>query len=102
MKSQEIIIPNKTVTRRIYLIRDQKVMLDRDLAELYEVETKRLKEQVRRNRYRFPKLFMFELTTDEYTSLRSQIAILKRGKHSKYPPFSFTEHGILMLSGVLK
>jgi len=101
MKSEEIIIPNENITNRIYSIRGQKVMLDRDLAALYGVETKRLKEQVRRNRYRFPKLFMFELTTDEYTVLRSQIATLKRGRHSKYPPFAFTEHGILMLSGVL-
>ncbi|MCF6348482.1 MAG: ORF6N domain-containing protein [Flavobacteriaceae bacterium] len=101
MISQEIIIPNDTITSRIYLVRGQKVMLDRDLAELYGVETKRLKEQVRRNINRFPKIFMFELTTDEYTALRSQIAPLKRGRHSKYLPFAFTEHGILMLSSVL-
>ncbi len=101
MKSQEIIIPNETITSKIYLIRGQNVMLDRDLAKLYEVETKRLKEQVRRNINRFPKPFMFELTTDEYTALRSQIATLKRGRHSKYPPFAFTEHGILMLSSIL-
>ncbi len=101
MKSEEIIIPNETIASKIYLIRNQKIMLDRDLAELYGVETKRLKEQVRRNINRFPKSFMFELTTDEYTALRSQIATLKRGRHSKYPPFAFTEHGILMLSSVL-
>ncbi|MDP3944844.1 MAG: ORF6N domain-containing protein [Lutibacter sp.] len=76
-------------------------MLDKDLAELYNVETKRLKEQVRRNIDRFPAFFMFELTTEEYAALRSQIATLKRGRHSKYPPFVFTEHGILMLSSVL-
>ena len=76
-------------------------MLDRDLAELYGVETKRLKEQVRRNIARFPEDFMFELTKDEYQALRSQIATLKRGQHSKYAPFAFTEHGVLMLSSVL-
>jgi len=76
-------------------------MLDRDLAELYGVETKRLKEQVRRNIERFPEDFMFELTKDEYQALRSQFATLKRGQHLKYAPFAFTEHGVLMLSSVL-
>lgn len=76
-------------------------MLDKDLASLYGVETKRLKEQVRRNINRFPKSFMFEITPDEHAVLRSQIATLKRGRHSKYLPFAFTEHGILMLSNVL-
>ena len=77
-------------------------MLDKDLAELYGVETKRLKEQVRRNIERFPKTFMFELTTKEYVSLRSQIVTLEKGRYSRYPPFVFSEHGILMLSSVLK
>ncbi len=99
--SPEITIPDEIITNKIYLIRGQKVMLDRDLAELYGVETKRLKEQVRRNINRFPELFMFEITTQEYASLRSQFATLKRGRHSKYPPFAFTEHGIIMLSSVL-
>ena len=72
-------------------------MLDRDLAELYGVETKRLKEQVNRNLDRFPAHFMFELTSEENTSLRSQNATLKPGTHSKYLPYAFTEHGILML-----
>ncbi|NEW80630.1 MAG: ORF6N domain-containing protein [Gelidibacter sp.] len=94
-------MPDEIITSKIYLIRNQKVMLDKDLAELYNVETKRLKEQVRRNIDRFPASFMFELTTEEYSSLRSQFATLKRGRHSKYPPFVFTEHGILMLSSVL-
>lgn len=76
-------------------------MLDSDLAELYNVETKRLKEQVRRNINRFPESFMFEMTTEEYSVLKSQFAALKRGAHSKYPPFVFTENGILMLSSVL-
>lgn len=98
---KEMVIPNEIISSKIYLIRGQKVMIDRDLALLYGVETKRLKEQVRRNINRFPKSFMFELTSEEYTSLRTQIATLKQGKHSKYAPFVFTEHGILMLSSVL-
>ncbi len=97
----KIAIPNEIISSKIYFIRNQKVMLDRDLAFLYGVETKRLKEQVRRNINRFPKSFMFELTTEEYATLRTQIATLKQGRHSKYPPFVFTEHGILMLSSVL-
>ena len=99
--SEEITIPNEIIINKIYVVRGQKVMLDRDLAELYGVETRRLKEQVRRNINRFPKSFMFELTKEEHTALRSQFATLKRGRHSKYPPFVFTEHGILMLSSVL-
>lgn len=99
--SGKIAVPDEIITSKIYLIRNQKVMLDKDLAELYNVETKRLKEQVRRNIDRFPAFFMFELTTEEYAALRSQFATLKRGRHSKYPPFVFTEHGILMLSSVL-
>lgn len=99
--SEKIAVPEEIITSKIYFVRNHKVMLDKDLAELYNVETKRLKEQVRRNIDRFPESFMFELTLDEYASLRSQIATLKRGRHSKYPPFVFTEHGILMLSSVL-
>jgi phage regulator Rha-like protein len=98
---KEMVIPNEIISNKIYFIRNQKVMLDRDLALLYGVETKRLKEQVRRNINRFPKSFMFELTSEEYASLRTQIATLKQGKHSKYAPFVFTEHGILMLSSIL-
>jgi len=95
------IIPSENIVNKIYEFRDQKVMLDKDLAELYGVETRRLKEQVRRNINRFPESFMFELSKEEHESLRSQFATLKRGRHSKYPPFVFTEHGILMLSSVL-
>ena len=78
-------------------------MLDFDLAELYETETKRLKEAVRRNFKRFPPDFMFELSRDEYNSLRTQIATLEkgRGKYSKFNPFAFTEQGVAMLSSVL-
>ena len=80
-------------------------MLDFDLAVLYDTETKRLKEAVRRNIARFPVDFMFELTNEEYDSLRSQIASLKnlkRGEHRKYLPFVFTEKGVAMLASVLK
>ena len=97
----KITIPDEIITNKIYLIRGQKVMLDRDLAQLYNVETKQLKRQVRRNIERFPSDFMFELTKQENENLRSQIGTLKHGLHSKYPPFAFTEHGILMLSSVL-
>ena len=85
----------------IFEFRGYKVMIDFDLAALYGVETKRLKEQVRRNLSRFPKDFMFELTKEEYQPLRSQFATLKRGGHSKYPPFAFTEQGVAMLSSVI-
>lgn len=79
-------------------------MLDYDLATLYEIETRVLKQSVKRNIERFPEDFMFELTETEYKSLRSQIVTLEtgRGKHSKYLPFAFTEQGVAMLSGVLK
>lgn len=99
--ANEVSIPEETVIEKIYLIRGKKVMLDRDLAKLYGVQNKRLKEQVRRNIDRFPGDFMFELNKEEYQTLRSQIATLKRGQHSKYLPFAFTEHGVLMLSNVL-
>ena len=76
-------------------------MLDRVLAELYGVETSQLKRQVRRNIDRFPDDFMFELTKEEYDSLRCQFGILKRGEHTKYRPMVFTEQGVAMLSSVL-
>jgi len=89
---------------KIYEIRGQRVLLDFDLAEMYETETKRLKEAVRRNPDRFPVDFMFELSNEEFISLRTQIATLEnlgRGKHSKYLPFAFTEQGVAMLASVL-
>ncbi len=95
----------QTIQNRIYEIRGQKVLLDFDLAELYETETKRLKEAVRRNIDRFPSDFMFELTKEEYNTLRTQFATLDntgRGKYSKYNPFAFTEQGIAMLASVLR
>ncbi len=95
-------VSDKIIENKIFTIRGVKVMLDKDLAALFNVETKRLKEQVKRNIERFPEHFMFELTASENESLRSQIATLKRGQHSKYLPIAFTEHGVLMLSNVLK
>lgn len=76
-------------------------MLDEDLAELYGVETKALKRAVRRNRSRFPDDFMFVLTPAEYSTLRYHFGTIKRGQHSKYLPYAFTEQGVAMLSGVL-
>ncbi len=96
------IIAIEDIAQRIYFIRGFKVMLDRDLAALYDVETKVLKQAVRRNIGRFPPDFMFELTKDENLSLRSQNVTLKRGQHSKYLPFAFTEQGVSMLSSVLR
>jgi phage regulator Rha-like protein len=94
----------QTIQTKIYEIRGQKVMLDFNLAELYEVETRILKQAVKRNIDRFPHDFIFELTRSEYNSLRSQIVTLEKGKgqHSKYLPFAFTEQGVAMLSSVLK
>ncbi|MCA6450140.1 MAG: ORF6N domain-containing protein [Chitinophagaceae bacterium] len=92
------------IQQKIFLVRGHRVMMDFDLANLYQVEPRRLKEAVRRNIRRFPPDFMYELTENEYKSLRSQFATLKigrRGAHSKYLPFAFTEQGIAMLSGVL-
>lgn len=89
------------ITNKIHIIRNQKVMLDYDLATLYEIETKRLKEAVKRNIERFPEDFMFELTKDEFDNLRSQIASSSYGG-MRYLPFAFTEQGVAMLSGVLK
>ncbi|RVT79970.1 ORF6N domain-containing protein [Flavobacterium sufflavum] len=101
--NSELILSEETISNNIYYIRNQKVMLDRDLAILYGIENKRLNEQVKRNITRFPEDFMFQLTENEYNSLRSQIATLKKGRgaHRKYLPFAFTEHGVLMLSSVL-
>ena len=77
-------------------------MLSHDLAELYQVETKVLNQQVKRNIVKFPGRYMFQITEDERERLRSQNVTLKRGQHIKYLPYAFTEHGILMLSSVLK
>ena len=98
--SHQLAVSEKLIERRIHLIRGQQVMFDKDLAELYEVPTKRLNEAVSRNRYRFPKDFMFQLTGEETENLRSQIATSSYGGR-RYAPFAFTEYGIIMLSSVL-
>ena len=98
--SKEITIPDQTITSKIYLIREQKVMVDSDLAELYQVQTKLLKRQVRRNIERFPDDFMFELTKDEFDNLRSQFGTSRWGG-SRYIPMVFTEQGVAMLSSVI-
>jgi phage regulator Rha-like protein len=95
-------VSGEEIEHAILLIRGQKVMLDRDLARLYDVETKALNRAVKRNLDRFPADFMFQLSEDEYNSLRFQFGTLKRGQHSKYLPFVFTQEGVAMLSGVLR
>lgn len=89
------------IQSKIYEIRGQRVMLDFDLAEMYGTETKRLKEAVRRNIKRFPSDFMFELTKEEYSSLRTQFATSNNKGGTRYMPFAFTEHGVAQLSSVL-
>ncbi|MCW3120719.1 MAG: hypothetical protein JWQ38_211 [Flavipsychrobacter sp.] len=93
-------IPDEIIISKIYFIRGQKVMLDRDLAELYDVETKQLKRQVRRNISRFPEDFMFELSVEELENLRSQFGTSSWGG-IRYMPMVFTEQGVTMLSCVL-
>jgi hypothetical protein len=90
----------QVIQTKIHTIRGERVMLDFDLAELYETETKYLKQAVRRNIERFPDEFMFELTPAEFKNLRSQIVTSSWGG-TRYPPFAFTEHGVAMLSSVL-
>lgn len=100
--SKDLPIPQEVIVDKIHEFRGEKVMLSHDLAELYQVETRVLNQQVKRNINRFPDRYIFKLTTEEHQSLRSQIVTLNRGRHSKYPPYAFTEHGILMLSSVLR
>ena len=101
--SKEIAIPREVILSKIYEIRGQKVMLDSDLAELYEVETKGLKRAVKRNLDIFPAHFMFELTKEEDESLRCQIGTSNTGRGgTRYLPMVFTEHGILQVAHVLK
>ena len=96
----EIVVPEEIVMNKIYKIRDEKVMLDMDLAALYGVETKQLKRAVRRNIKRFPADFMFELTGKEFTDLRSHFGTSSWGG-TRYKPMAFTEQGVAMLSSVL-
>jgi len=101
--SKDITIPDETITSKIYLIREQKVMVDSDLAELYGVETKYLKRQVKRNTDRFPEDFMFELTKEEFANWRSQFVTSNSSNKMglRYAPYVFTEQGVAMLSSVL-
>jgi phage regulator Rha-like protein len=95
-------IPDEIIASKIYIIRGIKVILDRDLAELYTVETKRLKEAVRRNIIRFPEDFMFELTNEEFNEWRTNFLKSQSDiKGLRHSPFAFTEHGVLMLASVL-
>jgi phage regulator Rha-like protein len=106
----EGLVSREGIEQKIFIMRGQRVMLSSHLAKLYGVETKALIQAVKRNIERFPKDFMFQLTWDEIHSLRSQFVTLeseneissKKGKHSKYPPFAFTEQGVAMLSSVLR
>ena len=100
--SNEILIPDDIISSKIYLIRNQKVMLDKDLSELYVVETKQLKRQVRRNLERFPEDFMFELSQQEFDNLRSQFGTSSSWGGRRYAPYAFTEQGVAMLSSVLR
>jgi ORF6N domain len=103
-KSEHALIPLEVIAGKIFTLRGHRVMLDRDLAELYGVKTKALNQAVKRNQDRFPDDFMFRLTSEEakaVRALRSQIVTLKRGQHIKYLPYVFTEHGVVMLANVL-
>src|SRR3989442_14159745 len=98
----EHVVTVQQIEKTILLLRGHKVILDRDLAALYDVETKNLNKAVRRNLDRFPDDFMFQLTAEEADSLRFQFGTLKRGQHFKYLPYAFTEQGVAMLSSVLR
>src|ERR1700694_4050222 len=98
--ADQLPVPVELIERRIYLIRGQKVMLDNDLAELYQVPTKVLNQAIKRNLARFPDDFMFQLTPEEAESLRSQFVTASR-RNVRYQPYAFTEHGVAMLSAVL-
>ncbi|MFK7811501.1 MAG: ORF6N domain-containing protein [Maribacter sp.] len=99
----ESLLPDEIIQSKIYLLREQKVMLDRDLADLYKVETKYLKRKVRRNIERFPEDFMFELDKEELQNWRSQFGSSNSSENMglRYAPFAFTEQGVAMLSNVL-
>jgi len=99
--STTYLVPQEIVESKIYLLRNEKIMLDSDLARLYNVETKQLKRAVNRNIDRFPDDFMLRLTGEEYRVLRCQTGTLEKGQHSKYLPYAFSEQGIAMLSSVL-
>jgi len=95
------VIPDEVIMNKIIVLREKKVMIDRDLAELYGVTTKRLNEQVKRNKKRFPEDFMFQLTVEEKTEVVAKCDHLKILKYSPNLPFAFTEHGAVMLASIL-
>ena len=99
--TRKISIPDEIITSKIIIVRDQKVMIDRDIAELYGVTTKRLNEQVKRNPSRFPSNFMFELTKEEKAQVVANCDHLEKIKFSPVLPKVFTEHGIMMVANVL-
>jgi hypothetical protein len=99
-RNSELVVPDEIILNKIYYIRELKVMIDHDLSELYNVETRRLNEQVKRNLSRFPEDFMFQLNEIEFENLKSQIATSSWGGRRKLP-YVFTEQGVAMLSSVL-
>lgn len=101
MTTPDSLVPLENIANRIHVIRGMKVMLDADLAELYEVETKALTRAVRRNVDRFPEDFMFELSAEEFDNLRRQFGTSSQWGGRRYPPYAFTEQGVAMLSGIL-
>jgi hypothetical protein len=100
VKVSPVSIPDEILMKKIYNIRGRNVMLDQDLAELYDVKTKRLNEQVKRNISRFPDDFLFQLNKEEFNDLKSQFATSSWGGR-RTPPVAFTDYGVLMLSSVL-
>ena len=102
MSKSKDLVPMDEITRRIVVVRGRRVMLDADLAELYEVETRVLVQAVKRNIERFPSDFMFQLTHDEFGILRSQFVMSSYWGGRRHPPYAFTEHGVAMLSSVLR
>lgn len=100
--ADKIMVPDEVLVNKIYLVREQKIMIDRDLAELYGVQAIRLREQVKRNQVRFPENFMFQLTQQEAQDMVSQNAIPSKQVLGGSLPYAFTEHGVLMLANVLK
>lgn len=101
LKNKTGLVPGEIILNKIFFIRGIKVMIDRDLAALYEVETKGFNQAVKRNIERFPEDFMFQLTKEEAEASRSQFVTLKRGQNIKYLPYAFTEQGVAMLSGII-
>lgn len=99
-KELQMLVAEQKILNRIYVVRGEKIMLDKDLAEMYGVETKQLKRQVKRNTDRFPKDFMFELNKKEFENLRNQIGTSSWGG-TRYMPMAFTEQGVAMLSSIL-